>query len=209
MRPSAKVNTVSDTIRKFKAPEPDHLIAGVCNGGGDMKRILVVDDDVACREATTLILQQEFECAVETAADGGAALELLRYTVPDAVLVSLSIPEMAGGAFMQACQQDPRCGGVPIVVMAVTPRAAVEAIRMGARGCIRKPVDSGGVMSALHDLLWGTETRTVDVDDAGAARMIPIQTTTCCPEPVHRNAPGERWKAGRARRAALNKGARP
>ena len=174
-----------------------------------MKHILVVDDDVACREATTLILQQEFECAVETAADGGAALERLRYTVPDAVLVSLSVPEMAGGAFVQACQQDPVCGGVPIVVMAVTPRAAVEAIRMGARGYIRKPVDSGGVMSALHDLLRGTETRTVDVDDAGVARMIPIQNTTSCPEPVHRNAPGEQWIAGRARRAALNKGARP
>ena len=51
-----------------------------------MKHILVVDDDVACREATTLILQQEFESAVETAADGSAALERLRYTVPDAVL---------------------------------------------------------------------------------------------------------------------------
>ena len=86
---------------------------------------------------------------------------------------------------------------------AVTPRAAVEAIRMGARGYIRKPVDSGGVMSALHDLLRGTETRTVDVDDAGAARMIPIQNTTSCPEPVHRNAPGEQWKAERARRAAF------
>src|SRR6266568_2914404 len=174
-----------------------------------MKRILVVDDDVASREATTLILQQEFECAVETAADGDAALERLRYTVPDAVLVSLSIPAMAGGAFVQTCQQDPLCSSVPIVVMAVTPRAAVEAIRMGARGCIRKPVDSGGVMSALHQQLRGTETRTVDVDDTGAARMIPMQNTTSCPEPVHRNAPGEQWKAGRARRSALNKGARP
>jgi ActR/RegA family two-component response regulator len=37
--------------------------------------------------------------------------------------------------------------------MAVTPRAAVNAIRMGARGCIRKPVDTGGVMAALQPLL--------------------------------------------------------
>jgi CheY-like chemotaxis protein len=153
-----------------------------------MKRILVVDDDVACREATTLILQQEFECAVDTAADGDAALELLRYTVPDAVLVSLSIPAMAGGAFVQACQHDPLCGGVPIVVMAATPRAAVEAIRLGARGCIRKPVDTAGVVSALHELLRDTHTRTLDVDDAGAARMIPIRTNTSCGEPLHRTA---------------------
>jgi CheY-like chemotaxis protein len=167
-----------------------------------MKRILVVDDDVRCREATSLILQQEFECTVDTAADGGAALERLHYTVPDAVLVSVNIPAMAGAAFVQACQNDPVCGGVPIVVMAVTPRAAVEAIRMGARGCIRKPVDSGGVVAALRPLLSSTETETVDVDDAPAASMITSKTTTYCQLPVRRITRAARWKAERARRAA-------
>ena len=63
-----------------------------------MKRILVADDDAATREAGSLILQQEFGCAVDTAADGSAALERLHRTVPDAALVSLSMPAMAGGA---------------------------------------------------------------------------------------------------------------
>jgi len=68
------------------------------------------------------------------------------------VLVGLNIPDMAGGAFVEACHQEPRCSGVPVVVMAVTPRAAVDAIRMGARGCIRKPVDTGALMMALQPL---------------------------------------------------------
>ena len=46
--------------------------------------------------------------------------------------------------------------------MAVTPRAAVNAIRMGARGCIRKPVDAGGVMAALQPFLWERKRATVD-----------------------------------------------
>src|SRR2546430_2317690 len=61
----------------------------------------------------------------------------------DTVLVGLNIPDMADGAFVAACHQEAQCSGVPVVVMAVTPRAAVDAIRMGARGCIRKPVDMG------------------------------------------------------------------
>jgi CheY-like chemotaxis protein len=117
-----------------------------------MTRILVVDDDVASCEAATAILH-ELGCAVETMADGDAALDRLRHVVPDALLVGLNIPEMAGGAFVQACHQDPRCSDVPVVVMAVTPRAAVNAIRVGARGCIRKPVDTGGLVMALQPLL--------------------------------------------------------
>jgi len=117
-----------------------------------MKHILLVDDDVAsCAAATEILL--ELECAVETVADGGVALKRLRRAVPDAVLVGLNIPEMVGSAFVEACHQEPRCRDVPVVVMAVTPRAAVDAIRMGARGCIRKPVDMGGLMATLQPLL--------------------------------------------------------
>ena len=117
-----------------------------------MKRILLVDDDTASCEAATAILQ-DLECAVETVADGGAALQRLRRAVPDVVLVGLNIPDMAGGAFVEACHQEPRCSSLPVVVMAVTPRAAVEAIRKGARGCIKKPVDVGGVVAVLQSLL--------------------------------------------------------
>jgi len=117
-----------------------------------MKRILLVDDDATSCEAATTILQ-DLDCAVETVANGGEALKRLRRAVPDAVLVGLNIPDMAGGAFVEACHREPRCGGLPVVVMAVTPRAAVHAIRMGARGCVRKPVDMGGVVAVLQPLL--------------------------------------------------------
>ncbi len=117
-----------------------------------MKHILLVDDDAAnCALASAIL--QDLECAVETVTDGRAALKSLRRAVPDAVLVGLNIPDMAGGALVEACHQEPCCRDVPVVVMAVTPRAAVNAIRMGARGCIRKPVDLGGVVTALQPLL--------------------------------------------------------
>lgn len=118
----------------------------------DMKRILVVDDDAASCAAATAILQ-ELECTVETVADGRTALKRLRRAVPDAVLVGLNIADMTNSAFVASCHQAPHCDAVPVVVMAVTPRAAVDAIRMGARGCIKKPVEMGGVVATLQPLL--------------------------------------------------------
>ena len=127
-----------------------------------MKHILLVDDDaVSCAAATAIL--QDLECAVETVTDGGTALKRLRQSIPDAVLVGLNIPDMAGGAFVEACHQAPRCSGVPVVVMAVTPRAAVDAIRMGARGCIKKPVDMGSVVAALQPLLHDKPVEPVDI----------------------------------------------
>src|SRR5258708_17494168 len=126
-----------------------------------MKRILVVDDDAESCAAATGILEA-LECAVEIVPDGGTALKRLRRGVPDAVLVGLNSPAMAEGAFVRACHDDPRWGDVPVVVMAVSPRAAVNAIRLGARGCIRKPVDTGGVMAALQPLLWERERAAVN-----------------------------------------------
>src|SRR5205807_9815426 len=89
----------------------------------------------------------------DKAADSGTTLKRLRRAVSDAVLVGLTIPDVAGGAFVEAYHHKERCSGVPVVVMAVALRAAVDAIRMGARGCIRKPVDMGGVVAALQPLL--------------------------------------------------------
>jgi len=123
-----------------------------CCATDDMKHILLVDDDMATCEAATAILQ-DLECDVEIAPDGSTALRHLRRAVPDAVLVGLNIPDMIGGAFVEACHHELSCSDVPVVVMAVTPRAAVNAIRMGARGCIRKPVDMGSVVAALQPLL--------------------------------------------------------
>jgi CheY-like chemotaxis protein len=141
-----------------------------------VKRILLVDDDLASCNATSAILRG-LDCIVEIATDGNTALRRLRRAVPDAVLVGLNIPDMSGGAFVEACHHEPRCSNVPVVVMSVTPRAAVDAIRMGARGCIRKPVDMGGVMVALQPLLHERHPPRIATDRSRCATSSASQRT--------------------------------
>src|SRR5438094_1901850 len=93
------------TIRTTPGGSPANYPAGCCFGAaagtmlasGAMKRILLVDDDAASRNATSAILR-DLDCVVEIATDGNSALRRLRRAVPDAVLVGLNIPEMSGGA---------------------------------------------------------------------------------------------------------------
>jgi len=145
-----------------------------------IKRILVIDDNAASCQAAAALLR-ELGCAVETMADARTALDRLRHVVPDALLVDLNIPAMAGGAFVQTCHEDPRCSGVPVLVMAVTPRAAVDAIRMGARGCIRKPVDTGGLVTALQPLLGVRSVCPVNAPIPAATAGSPSGTRSADP----------------------------
>jgi DNA-binding NtrC family response regulator len=117
-----------------------------------MKRVVVVDEDPVAREAAVAILH-DLECTVEIVADVRSALKRLRRTPPDAYLVAETSTSIPASAFVRACHQTPRSEHVPIVVMAVTPRAAIDAISEGAHGCIRKPFDSGSMYVALSDVL--------------------------------------------------------
>jgi len=65
------------------------------------KRILVVDDDAEIRQLLTSVLQQH-ELVVDSAGDGGAAMDLLRQFHYAVVLVDLMMPGMDGFALLDA-----------------------------------------------------------------------------------------------------------
>jgi two-component system response regulator RpfG len=123
-----------------------------------MKRILIVDGDRRASEAAAAVLEQ-LDCTVEIVTDAREVVPLLRGSRPDAVLVSLDLPTMEDSRFVAACLAEPGCADVPIVVMGVTPRAAISAIRAGAHGFVKKPVEVAGVVAALPAVLHHAPAR--------------------------------------------------
>jgi signal transduction histidine kinase len=93
-------------------------------------RVLVVDDNADMRDYLRRILGQCW--AVETAADGQAALEAARARPPDLVLTDVMMPGMDGFALIRALRQDDRSRGVP--VMMLSARAGEEARIQGLQG---------------------------------------------------------------------------
>ena len=110
-------------------------------GATDSGLILIVDDDVAIRQAATDILSDE-GYQVVTANNGREALDFLRSSVvrPALILLDLSMPEMDGWAFRNEQKHDPLLQSIPIVVF-TTQERLTDALRMASADFVPKPVN--------------------------------------------------------------------
>jgi two-component system, chemotaxis family, chemotaxis protein CheY len=118
------------------------------------KRVLVVDDDEVIREAVAEAL--EFDgYEVSTASNGAEALDHMRTSHADAVVLDLMMPVMNGWQFLEACNRDTLCQGVPIVVMSAYRNLAQATPGLGASACIAKPFDLDVLSGALERLMRG------------------------------------------------------
>jgi CheY-like chemotaxis protein len=105
-------------------------------------RILFVDDDPILREFASVNLSSE-HASIETAQDGVAALEAIRQSPPDIVLLDLEMPQLDGFAVLDALRADPATRDLPVIV--VTGREDIEAVdrafAAGANSFVVKPLN--------------------------------------------------------------------
>jgi DNA-binding NarL/FixJ family response regulator len=104
-------------------------------------RVAIADDQAVVRMGLRALLEREpgLECVGE-AADGAAALELVRRTTPDVLLLDIRMPGTDGLATLRAIAADERLAGTRVVV--VTTFAVDEyvfaALQAGAGGFVLK-----------------------------------------------------------------------
>jgi CheY-like chemotaxis protein len=109
---------------------------------------LVVEDDVMLCELLEGCLQS-FGYRVETATQGALALDLVRTSPPDVIVLDLQMPVMDEAAFSAAYRHD-EGRHAPIVVLSGVAGAEELAARIGAVGTVRKPFDLEDLRSTLH-----------------------------------------------------------
>jgi len=107
---------------------------------GHHLKMLCVDDNEQLRtNLQEQFLAEDFD--VETASDGAMALEKIRNTDYDLVLLDLKMPKMDGKQVltqMKAINRNPRV----IMLTAVDDVAtALECVKLGAKDYISKPYD--------------------------------------------------------------------
>ena len=81
-----------------------------------MKTILVVDDEFDLTGTLRAILEGE-GYRVETCADGRAAIECVKATRPDLILMDVMMPVMSGFEALHAMRRTPGLDSVPVVLM--------------------------------------------------------------------------------------------
>lgn len=102
--------------------------------------ILIADDRASSRELLRVILERVGYDVLE-AADGEAALDLIRTGAPDLVLLDLQMPKLDGLAVLQAVRGEARFARLPVVALTASAmRGDRERIlEAGFTGYVAKP----------------------------------------------------------------------
>jgi CheY-like chemotaxis protein len=101
-----------------------------------------------------LATRRGIEVAVETAADGRVALDLLETRRFDLLITDLYMPVLDGFALIEKVRADGRLAGMR--VLAITAGDPGDAARSGADQVLRKPVQFEHLANAIAALLVGT-----------------------------------------------------
>ena len=109
--------------------------------------ILVVEDDVAARDVTQLLLE-ELGARVVVAVDGRDALDRLPHVRPDLVLTDLAMPRVGGRELLDRLRADPAHRSLPVVAVSGGARSS-EARAPAFDGHLDKPYDLRSLSAVL------------------------------------------------------------
>ena len=116
------------------------------------KTILIVDDEDHLRLSLSLILQKE-NYRVETAANAEAALDCLQWREYDLMFLDLNLPGMSGiDLLVQIHKQAPHMS-VLILTAHAALESAIQAVRLGARDYLIKPVEPVLILTRVAEIL--------------------------------------------------------
>jgi DNA-binding NtrC family response regulator len=115
-----------------------------------MKKILIVDDELAIRESLRMILQQDYE--VLAVSSGAEALEKMREGGIDLVLLDVIMPGLDGIQLLERMKSE---YDIPVIMItaANTIKTAVQAMKLGAYDYLSKPFDVDEIKIVVQKVL--------------------------------------------------------
>ena len=121
-----------------------------------MIRVAIVDDHAIVRAGLRQFLSEQPDlCVTAEAADGRAALELVRQGDIDVLVMDLSMPEQGGVDALVAIRA--RAPELPVLILSGFPEAhyATTMLRQGASGYLNKECDPDEIVEAIRTVHQG------------------------------------------------------
>jgi CheY-like chemotaxis protein len=115
--------------------------------------ILIVEDHPTMREAMRMVLEHEgFE--IREAADGQAALAMVRDKLPDLMFLDLNIPGMSGSDVLRKLKGDPATSAVRVIIVTATGEEGREfVLSLGADEYFTKPFSPLALLRTVERVL--------------------------------------------------------
>lgn len=122
---------------------------------GSGTQILIVEDHPTMREAMRMVLEHE-GFAIREAADGAAALSMVRQQQPDLVFLDLNIPGTSGADVLRELKGDQETRGVRVIIVTATGEEGREqVISLGADEYFTKPFSPLALLRTVERVLAG------------------------------------------------------
>jgi CheY-like chemotaxis protein len=132
------------------------------------RKLLLADDSLTIQKVVSLTFNDE-AMEVRTVGSGAEALESLRESLPDIVLVDVFMPEPNGYQLCERIKRDERTRHLPVVLLVGTfePFNEAEARRVGADEVLTKPFQSiRDLVNKVGGLLGGSDDKNTDAEHA-------------------------------------------
>jgi DNA-binding NarL/FixJ family response regulator len=145
-------------------------------------RVVVADDQALVRMGLRTLLESEPDTElVGEAGDGRAAVEVVRKTGPDVVLMDIRMPVLDGLAALREITSDSALAGVRVIMLTTfeLDEYVFEALRGGASGFVLKDAAPSELLHAIR------------VVAAGASLLSPSVTRRVIDQFVRHDAPGQ------------------
>lgn len=120
----------------------------------DKKKILIVEDDPDVRLGLHVRLKaHNFETLL--ASDAMMAVTEARKSQPDLVLLDLGLPAGGGLSVLERFRANTQLATIPVIVVSAKDPAVSrqEALKLGAKAYLQKPVKNEHLLAAVRKLL--------------------------------------------------------
>ncbi|MBC8393382.1 MAG: response regulator [Deltaproteobacteria bacterium] len=116
--------------------------------------VLVVDDNIQNLELILAYLE-DIDCQTLSAEGGGQALEIIKQTPPDLVLLDVMMPKISGFEVCKQIKNNPQTADIPVImVTALNEIGDIErAIDSGTDDFLSKPVNKWELLTRVKTML--------------------------------------------------------
>lgn len=153
-----------------------------------MIRVAVVDDEALVRRGLTVLLTMEADVeVVGEAHDGAGAIDLVRRTHPDVVLMDIRMPGTDGLAATRTLTGDPATSATKVLILTTfdLDEHVFAALRAGASGFLPKDTAPEELLRAIRVVAGGDALLAPAV-----TRRLVEEFVRRAPEPPVRRPPG-------------------
>jgi len=118
-----------------------------------MHNILVVDDDMINRKLLSVLLKKTGKYNVIEAENGLEALNILKNSPVDMVLLDIIMPVMDGMDFLKVVKAENEYKSIPIIILTTDDTRKAEGLANGAVDVLIKPINDASLFPLIEKYL--------------------------------------------------------